>query len=64
MGRYVMDRKLKSENLKICSGDLGVYRRIILQCIIEMGGMGLFHLARDYVRRRTLTITAIKFQAP
>ena len=53
MGRYIMDRKLKSEILKIFLGDLGVYRRIVLQCIIEKNGMGWFHLARDYVRRRT-----------
>jgi len=59
-----MDRKLKSENLKICSGDLGVYRRIVLQCIIEKNGVDWFRLARDYVRRRTLTITAIKYVAP
>jgi hypothetical protein len=59
-----MYRKLKSENLEIYSGDLGVYRRIVLQCIIEKNGMGWFHLAREYVRRPTLTITAIKFLAP
>jgi hypothetical protein len=64
MGRYVMDRKLKSKKLEIYLGDLGLYQRIVLQCIIERNGMGWFHLAQDYVRRRTLTITAINFQAP
>jgi hypothetical protein len=56
-GRYVMHRKLKYEKPEIYLGDLGVYQRIVLQCIKESNVIGWFHLARDYVRRRTLYLS-------